>query len=542
MGVTGDKGCKGDPLTEFRQSMRKVELPSFNGEDPVGWISRAEVYFRVLDTSPEVKSALLERYGGNGEGDVYEHLSSCQSCIRKGYFLHGLKEEIRGKVRSLVAMGGMTRAKLLQVTRAVEREVRGDGGSGLNRHSRSGGLGHKPNTSRSGHIGGSNWVFVKGAQEQGNTSGDKGSGPAKTGQSGGRRNGPRDRGFSHLTYAEILDRKQKGICFKCAGSFHPMHKCPDKHLRVLIVEDVEEEFEENKIMAVEADPIDHLIVRQHKELQVVLRKHEAVFAEVVGLPPNWGREHTINIKVGEGPVNVRPYRYPYLHKNEIEKQVQEMLEAGIVKHSTSAYSSPVILVKKKDHTWRMCIHYRALNKGVAVDPNKYNSVLNWTVPRNVKGVRGFLGLTGYYRKFIRDYGKLAKPLIELTKKDVFQWGEEAQRAFDLLKQKLIAAPILALPNFEKEFVIECDASGTDLGAILSQEKKPIAYFSKALGVRNLAKSAYEKELMACVLAIQHWRPYLLGRKFVVSTDQRSLKDLLQQKIISGELGSKTFGL
>ncbi|KAI5438564.1 hypothetical protein KIW84_024340 [Lathyrus oleraceus] len=128
-----------------------------------------------------------------------------------------------------------------------------------------------------------------------------------------------------------------------------------------------------------------------QKLQAVLRKHEAVFAEVVGLPPNRGREHAINIKVGEGPVNVRPYRYPYLHKNEIEKQVQEMLEARIVRHSTNAYSSPVILVKKKDHTWRMCIDYRALNKGVAVDPNKYNSVLNWSVPRNVKGVRGFLG-------------------------------------------------------------------------------------------------------------------------------------------------------
>ncbi|KAI5392337.1 hypothetical protein KIW84_076932 [Lathyrus oleraceus] len=225
----------------------------------------------------------------------------------------------------------------------------------------------------------------------------------------------------------------------------------------------------------QADPIDHLTMQQHKELQVVLRKHEAVFAEVVGLPLNRGREHAINIKVGEGPIN-----------------------------------------------------------GVAVDPNKYNSVLNWPVPRNVKGVRGFLGLTDYYRKFIRDYGKLAKPLTELTKKDVFQWGKDAQRAFDLLKQKLIAAPILALPNFEKEFVIECDASGTGLGANLSQEKKPIAYFSKSLDVRNLAKSAYEKELMACVLAIQHWRLYLLGRKFVVSTDQRSLKDLLQQKIISGE--------
>lgn len=141
--------------------------------------------------------------------------------------------------------------------------------------------------------------------------------------------------------------------------------------------------------------------------------------------------------------------------------------------------------------------------------------LQWPSPKNVKGVRGFLGLTGYYRKFIRDYGKLAKPLTELTKKDGFKWGLKEQQAFDILKHKVTTAPVLALPDFNHEFFIESDASGNGLGAILLQKGRPIAYFSKALGDRNLAKSAYEKELMAVALAIQHWRPYLLGRKFSV---------------------------
>jgi hypothetical protein len=105
-----------------------------------------------------------------------------------------------------------------------------------------------------------------------------------------------------------------------------------------------------------------LTANQHKELQTLLDNYRGVFSDVVGLPPNRGREHAINIKEGEGPVNVRPYRYPHLHKNEIERQVREMLDSGIVRHSSSAYSSPVILVKKKDQSWRMRVDYRALNK------------------------------------------------------------------------------------------------------------------------------------------------------------------------------------
>lgn len=91
-----------------------------------------------------------------------------------------------------------------------------------------------------------------------------------------------------------------------------------------------------------------------------------------------------------------------------------------------------------------------------------------------------MGLTGYYRKFIKDYGKVAKPLTDLTKKEGFKWNEAAQRAFDLLKEKMTTASVLALLDFNKEFIIESDASGLGLGALLIQGGIPVAYFSKAL--------------------------------------------------------------
>lgn len=131
--------------------------------------------------------------------------------------------------------------------------------------------------------------------------------------------------------------------------------------------------------------------------------------------------------------------------------------------------------------------------GVSTDPSKISAIETWPTPSNVKEVRGFLGLAGYYRKFIRNYGITCRSLTALLKKGVvFHWSETEERAFQALKQVLISAPVLSLPNFNTTFVIETDTCDVGIGAVLTQEGHPIAYVSKALGPRNRARQSTRK--------------------------------------------------
>nr|GEX42084.1 retrotransposon protein, putative, unclassified [Tanacetum cinerariifolium] len=134
--------------------------------------------------------------------------------------------------------------------------------------------------------------------------------------------------------------------------------------------------------------------------------------------------------------------------------------------------------------------------GVPTDHSKVQAMKDWPVPKNIKQLRGFLGLTGYYRKFIKDYAVKSRPLTELLKKNAFQWSQGAQTTFEGLKVAMIQEPVLALPDFNKTFTIETNASGVGIGEVLKQEGHPIAFLSKTLAPKHHALSTYEKEFLA----------------------------------------------
>ncbi|XP_026383778.1 uncharacterized protein LOC113279293 [Papaver somniferum] len=168
--------------------------------------------------------------------------------------------------------------------------------------------------------------------------------------------------------------------------------------------------------------------------------------------------------------------------------------------------------------------------GVMADPEKISAMVDWPTPTNLKALRGFLGFTGYYRKFVQNYGLISRPLTELSKKDAFSWSTTTNTAFLQLKQAMTTTPVLALPDFRKQFILETDACDLGIGDVLMQEGRAIAFYSKPLGPRAAALSTYEKELLAIVQAVTKWKHYLQGQHFIINTYHQSINYFLEQWI------------
>ncbi|GJV18813.1 putative reverse transcriptase domain-containing protein, partial [Tanacetum coccineum] len=174
--------------------------------------------------------------------------------------------------------------------------------------------------------------------------------------------------------------------------------------------------------------------------------------------------------------------------------------------------------------------FQVMPEGIHVDPAKIEAIKDWASPKTPTKIRQFLGLASYYQRFIEGFSKIARPMMKLTQKSVkFDWGEKAEAAFQLLKQKLCSAPILALPEGSENFVVYCDASHKGLGAVLMQREKVIAYASRQLKVHEKNYTTHDLELGAVVFALKMWRHYLYGTKCVVFTDHKSLQHILDQK-------------
>lgn len=178
--------------------------------------------------------------------------------------------------------------------------------------------------------------------------------------------------------------------------------------------------------------------------------------------------------------------------------------------------------------------------GLETDPEKTKAVQNWSQPKDVTQVRAFLGFCSYYRRFIENFAKVAHPLTQLTCKDKkFEWTLECQEAFETLKKKLSASPIMALPTDDDPFVLDVDASNYGIGGVLSQiqegNERVISFASRTLNKAEYNYCVTRKELLAIVFFIKHFRHYLLGRKFVVRSDHQPLKWLFSLKDPSGQV-------
>nr|GEV28052.1 putative reverse transcriptase domain-containing protein [Tanacetum cinerariifolium] len=264
---------------------------------------------------------------------------------------------------------------------------------------------------------------------------------------------------------------------------------------------------------------------------VVVRDFPKVFPDdLSGLPPI--REIKFRIELIPGAVLVAKssYRLAPSKLEELSGQIKKLQDKDLMNKVCRPYLDKFLMVFIEDiliYSKTQEEHVEHLRhvingNGIHVDPSKIEAVKNWKSLRTPTEVRSFLGLAGYYHRFIENFSKIAKSLTILTQKcKTFDWGEEQQLAFQTLKDKLCNAPVLALLEGPEEFVVYCDASGIELGCVSMQRGKVIAYASRQLKIYE--KNYYDLELGAVVFALKIWRHYLYGTKCVIYMDHKSLQ-------------------
>ncbi|KAL5009890.1 hypothetical protein ScPMuIL_012195, partial [Solemya velum] len=219
------------------------------------------------------------------------------------------------------------------------------------------------------------------------------------------------------------------------------------------------------------------------------------------------------------------------HLTDLEQVFSRVRTAGL------KFKSKKCQIAKKELVY---LGHMISEEGISTNPNKVEAVKHWPVPNSVKDVQKFLGLASYYRCFVQDFSTLAHPLTNLTHKGAkFDWTIACQEVFETLQGKLIISPILSYPDFSCPFILDTDSSDYGVGAVLSQlrgdKEVVITYFSKTLSKEQKNYSVTRKELLAVILSCEHFRHYLIGRKFKIRTDDGSLHWLTNFKEPVGQV-------
>ncbi|GFQ89070.1 retrovirus-related Pol polyprotein from transposon 297 [Trichonephila clavata] len=244
------------------------------------------------------------------------------------------------------------------------------------------------------------------------------------------------------------------------------------------------------------------------------------------------------------PIKQNPRRLPIAKTTEVKDLLRDMQERDVIEPSSSSWASPIDNLRRvfeklkeaklklnpsKCNLFRHEVNYLGhiiSADGVRTDPQKVSAVKDWRRPKNVHELRSFLGLCTYYRRFVKGFSSIARPLHRLTEnKQRFLWTDECKEAFNSLKAALTSSPILVYPDPEKKFILDTDASHESVGAVLSQEingqEHVIAYWSKCLSKPERNYCVTRKELLAIVKAVENFHSYLYGRKFLLRTDHAS---------------------
>ncbi|GJW40188.1 putative reverse transcriptase domain-containing protein [Tanacetum coccineum] len=324
-----------------------------------------------------------------------------------------------------------------------------------------------------------------------------------------------------------------------------------------------------------------------KDVPIIRDSLEVFHEELPGLLPTRQVEFQIDLVPGVAPIARSPYRLAPSEMQELSTQLQELSDKGFIRPSSSPWGAPVLFVKKKDRSFRICIdyrwsvyskidlrsgyhqlrvreedipkmafrtrygHYEFKIKIVFIDDILIYSKSKEEHEEHLKQILELLKKEELYAKFskcefwlpkvqflgqvidsegIHGFSKIGKPLTKLTQKSVkYDWEEKEEAAFQLLKQKLYSAPILALPKGSKNFMVYCDASHKGLGVLLMQKGKVIAYASRQLKIHEKNYMTHDLELRAVVFALKIWRHYLYGTKCFVFTDHKSIQHILDQK-------------